>query len=181
MTQLEKDIVESIKQTGDIWGAIEIVQKYPNYQFYDRVLDNILKWGKEGIVEKPNRIFYGDNTHINELEEGLVAEAEKPHKFEGTGIGDEYDKVLEIAANFCDSMFNDYLKAKQNRKPEVSIQIVTVPTANLAAFKPMSRTDAFRKAIELLNIKTDEDAQLYECDGKLFQLKQTTMTIYTIR
>ncbi len=120
MTNLEKQIVATIQNGGDIWDVVKIAQQYNNEQLIDRVLDNILKFGLEKILEKPNRIFYGDNHKILPLEEELVGVASIEQPFEGFGIGKEYDEAVEIICTAGLDSFADYIKACQNRKPQVA-------------------------------------------------------------
>lgn len=120
MTNLEKKIVATIENGGDIWDIVAVTQQYHNDNLIDRVLDNILKFGLDKIKEKPNRIFYGDNHKILPLEEELVGSTPGPEPFEGFGIGKTYDEVVEIICTAGLTSFTDYIKNKQDRKPQIA-------------------------------------------------------------
>ena len=174
---LERAIVNSIKETNDIWKAIEIAQHYNNSYLYDRVLDNILKWGVVGILEKPNRIFYGDNTKLFEIPEEEVSPS-KPHKFEGTEVGNEYDTVLEISAQIGLSCFNSFLSRRVNRKLIVKQVEVKMPNPS-SMKKTKESTEVLKRALELIGIQVDGD-ELFEYEGKLVATHPYSVTIYTM-
>ena len=96
MTGLEKKIIATINNGGDIWDIVAVAQQYHNDNLIDRVLDNILKFGLDKIKEKPNRIFYGDNHKVLPLEESLVGAAEQPERFEGFGVGRNYLRSRDV-------------------------------------------------------------------------------------
>lgn len=122
MTGLEKKIIATINNGGDIWDIVAVAQQYHNDNLIDRVLDNILKFGLDKIKEKPNRIFYGDNHKVLPLEEELVGAAEQPERFEGFGVGRDYDESVEIICGAGMSSFTDYIKKCENRKPQIAAQ-----------------------------------------------------------
>ena len=58
MTNLEKQIVATIQNGGDIWDVVKIAQQYNNEQLIDRVLDNILIWvGKNSGKAQPHILW----------------------------------------------------------------------------------------------------------------------------
>ena len=122
MTGLEKKIIATINNGGDIWDIVAVAQQYHNDNLIDRVLDNILKFGLDKIKEKPNRIFYGDNHKVLPLEEELVGAAEQPERFEGFGVGRDYDESVEIICGAGMASFTDYIKKCENRKPQIAAQ-----------------------------------------------------------
>lgn len=122
MTGLEKKIIATINNGGDIWDIVTVAQQYHNDSLIDRVLDNILKFGLDKIKEKPNRIFYGDNHKVLPLEEELVGAAEQPERFEGFGVGRDYDESVEIICGAGMASFTDYIKKCENRKPQIAAQ-----------------------------------------------------------
>lgn len=179
MTELEKKIVTALKQTGNIWDAIAIAQKYENQRLYDRVLDNILKWGVEGILEKPDRIFYGDNTTIHELNEEIVAGAEKPSEWDGSDVGRRYDEIVRVAAQMGLRCFDEFIRQREEREPKVTITQVHVPNPK-ALKKDNIKTETFKKAMELLNIAIQGD-EIFEYQGDLIATNLHTISVYKMR
>lgn len=186
MTNLEKQLISAIENGSDVWGLIQIAQQYKNDQLLDRVLDNILKLGIEKIREKPNRIFYGDNHKILPLQDELVGN-EAIHIFEGIGIGKEFDEIAEIIACTGILGFDNYLKAKENRKPVIKGKYqINLPIIQLNVILKKQcpfLTNNLRKILRLANIKVpdcDIVVDLPEGIGCL-NTSSTNVTIITIR
>lgn len=175
LTPLEQRIVEVLKETRDIWKAIEIAQHYENQRLYDRVLDNILKYGVDSILEKPDRIFYGDNTAIHSLEEEIAEPKEPCRIWEGTDVGAQYDNVVTLAAHLGMECFNEFLKQRENRRPIMVQMEVKCPNPK-AMKRDKSKSEMFRQACKKLGFVI-EGEELFEYQGNLVATGLHSVTI----
>lgn len=189
MTALEKKLVEAIENGGELWDLIEIAQQYDNDLLIDRVLDNIIKYGIDGIKEKPNRIFYGDNRKTLPLEEEIVGDFGCAGiKIDDViGVGQDFDEAAKIILNCGVDGCDKYLKAMQNRKPEI-LNTITLklpePQWRVIYRKHSSNlTRNLRKICNVIGIKLPECEDVIDLPEGFACVNgtSTTVTIITIK
>lgn len=189
MTSLEKKLVEAIENGGELWDLIKIAQQYDNDLLIDRVLDNIIKYGIEGIKEKPNRIFYGDNRKLLPLEEEIVGDfgCSDIHITDSIGVGEDFDKAAEVILECGIEGCEKYLKAMENRKPEI-LNTITLklpePQWKVIYRKHNSTlTSNLRKICNAIGIELPECEDIIDLPEGFACINSstTTITIITIK